>query len=70
MPKRSEILLLKEIIQGIENIFEYTEGMSFEDFYNDNKTKDAVVRIFEIIGEAARLISEDTRSKFPLVEWS
>jgi len=49
MPKRSEILLLKDIIQGIENILEYTEDMSFEDFNNDNKTKDALVRNFEII---------------------
>ena len=69
MSKRSEILLLNDIIQGIENIFEYTENMSFEDFNNDNKTKDAVVRNFEIIGEAAKLISDDTRNKFPLVEW-
>ena len=39
MPKRNEKLLLKDIIQSIENIFEYTRQMSLEEFVEDKKTK-------------------------------
>jgi uncharacterized protein with HEPN domain len=40
-------------------IQEYTKGYSFEQFFNDDKTIDAVVRNFEIIGEADRRIHSD-----------
>ena len=43
--------------------------MSFNDFINDDKTIDAVVRNFEIIGEAANRIPEDFKSNHPEIEW-
>ena len=46
----------------------YVSGMSFEDFRRDQKTQDAVMYRLGVIGEAARYVSEETRSKYD-VEW-
>jgi uncharacterized protein with HEPN domain len=52
MSERELILLLEDIRDAARKILNYTNGMSFEDFITDDKTIDAVVRNFEIIGEA------------------
>ena len=43
--------------------------MGFEDFQRDDKTIDAVIRNFSIIGEAARNISNDISIKYPTIPW-
>ncbi len=53
MSRREIQLLLEDILEAAQKILSYTSGMSFDEFINDNKTVDAVVRNFEIIGEAA-----------------
>jgi uncharacterized protein with HEPN domain len=47
---------LEHIVEAIERIHRYVEDMSEVDFLDDEKTQDAVVRNFEIIGEASRNI--------------
>ncbi len=54
MSKREPKLLIGDIIDSAEKIKEYTLSLSFDDFLKDSKTRDAVVRNFEIIGEAAK----------------
>jgi uncharacterized protein with HEPN domain len=44
--------------------------MTWEDFSSDEKTQDAVVRQFEVVGEAAKKVSEAFRSQHPNVPWS
>ncbi len=55
--------------EAAEKILKYTQGLSFEDFLADDKTIDAVVRNFEIIGEASLRIDEDFRLENPQIEW-
>ena len=55
--------------EAAEKILKYTKGLSFEDFLADDKTIDAVVRNFEIIGEASLRIDEDFRFEHPQIEW-
>lgn len=55
--------------EAAEKILKYTQGLSFEDFLADEKTIDAVVRNFEIIGEASLRIDEDFRLENPQIEW-
>jgi uncharacterized protein with HEPN domain len=47
----------------------YAASMNFEDFKKDRKTIDAVVRNFEIIGEAARNIPDEIKIKYQNVDW-
>jgi len=53
MSKRTPTLLLEDILDAANKILDYTNGMTYEEFYGDNKSVDAVCRNFEIIGEAA-----------------
>jgi len=62
MPRDSKVYL-EDILEAIGKIRLYTAGLSFEDFCEDSKTKDAVVRNLEIIGEAAKQIPEALREK-------
>lgn len=48
----------------------YTRNMSFDRFKNDSKTVDAVIRNFEVIGEAANRLTDDFKTKNPEIEWS
>jgi uncharacterized protein with HEPN domain len=43
--------------------------MTFEQFDADDKTKDAVIRNFEIIGEAASHIPLEIQEKYPHLDW-
>lgn len=69
MSKREIQLLLEDILEASQKIILYTSGMSFDDFIADDKTIDAVVRNFEIIGEAANRIPDDFKSDHPEIEW-
>ena len=69
MSKREELLLLKDILDAGNKILKFSEGMNFQIFLNDEKTQDACIRNFEIMGEAAKYISEETKSGNPEIEW-
>ncbi len=68
MPKDYRVYL-DDIVQAIEKIRDYTNGLSLENFANDSKTIDAVNRNFGIIGEAANRIPEEIKNKYPNIEW-
>lgn len=70
MSKRDTILLLDDMLQSALKIQEYIQGMDYNSFMTDDKTKDAVVRNFEIIGEAANRIDQDFREVNPEIEWT
>lgn len=60
---------LEDIQDACEKIQRYTSGMSFEEFRDDEKTYDAVVRNLEIVGEAAKNLPDAVRAMMPEVEW-
>ncbi len=69
MAERETHLLLKDIETSIINILEFTKQTTFEMYASDLKTKHAVERNFEIIGEAASRIPENYKLINPQIEW-
>jgi uncharacterized protein with HEPN domain len=67
--KRRDKDFLGDIQEAIELIVTYTNGLTYKKFLDDRKTQDAVVRNFEIIGEAAKNISAALKAKYPEIPW-
>jgi len=67
--KRDYSLYFKDIIESCGHILEFVAGMDFDEFSKDEKTRSAVVRKFEIIGEAVKNIPNPTRRKYPGIPW-
>ena len=66
---RDPILYVEDILEAIEKIKRYTEGMDFDDFVEDEKTVDAVIRNLEIIGEAVKNLPEEFKAMYPDLPW-
>ena len=69
MYKRDLILLLEDMLDSALKIKRYTKSLNFESFIENEKIVDAVIRNFEIIGEAANRIDPDYRKRNPEIEW-
>ncbi|GAA4303730.1 DUF86 domain-containing protein [Compostibacter hankyongensis] len=69
MSKRIPRLLLEDILECAHKIVKYTHGLTYESFIADDKTIDAVIRNFEIIGEAANRLPEDFKDRFNQIDW-
>ena len=69
MPKRGMKLLLSDIIENAESVFEFSGNTVYEDFIANKMKVYAVIRAFEIIGEASKMISEELKAMYPLIEW-
>jgi uncharacterized protein with HEPN domain len=67
--KRDISLYLKDILKNMEKAEKFTEEMSYKDFVADEKTKYAIVRCIEIIGEAVKNVPESVRKKYLEVPW-
>jgi len=69
MSKRDDSVVLQDILAALERIRGYTNGMDSDTFLSDIKTQDAVIRNLEILGEAAKLLSTETKEMYPDIPW-
>ena len=60
---------LRDTVEACERIAGYIEGLDFRGFCLDSKTSDAVIRQFEIIGEAVKALPNDLTDREPSVPW-
>ena len=60
---------LGDILNSAQLAVEYTSGVSREDFLADTQLQDSVVRRIEIIGEAAKRLSDAARQAMPAIPW-
>ena len=59
----------EDIGNSIQEIDDFTAKMSYPAFIEDKKTVNAVIRSLEVIGEAAKRIPDEIRTKYPDIPW-
>jgi uncharacterized protein with HEPN domain len=69
MSKRSSELLIQDIVESARKILDYTKGLTYEDFKIDGMRVDAVIRNFEIIGEAANRLPDKIKDEITSIDW-
>ncbi len=69
MFKRDEKLFINDVKESVDAILEYIQDMNIDEFSNDRKTYSAVIREFEIIGEATKHFSDELIDKYDEIQW-
>lgn len=66
---RSDDALLLDMLIAARRVMRFVEGMDFADFQSDEMAQSAVVRELQVLGEAARLVSKETRDALAEIDW-
>jgi len=66
---RSVLLYLDDILEAIANIEEDTVGITLDEFVTDRRRRDAVIRNFQVIGEAIKNLPEELKERHPKTDW-
>ena len=67
--KKDDCVYLHHIIDAFLQIEHYTDGVTYEEFLSNRLLQDGVIRQLEVMGEAARNLSEDLRNEYPKIPW-
>ena len=70
MSERDPVLLIDDMLESARKILSYSKDLSFEQFVENDLVADAVIRNFEIIGEAASRMPESFKENHPQVPWA
>lgn len=70
MSKRDNHLLISDMLESAQRIKSYTEDLDFDGFNSDQKTLDAVIRNFEVLGEASARVLPDFKIENPQIPWN
>jgi len=69
MKPRSDAVYLQDMLDALAQISEYATGQDHQSLSRDAMRLDAIVRRLEIVGEAARKVSEELKRQHPDVPW-
>lgn len=67
--KKSPVVYLNHILECISRINSYVEGIDEDAFLKDSLIQDAVIRNFEVIGEAVKKLDDSFRADYPHIPW-
>jgi uncharacterized protein with HEPN domain len=67
--KHDDRVLVKHILDSANKLIFFTDGKSRKDLDNDEKLSLAIIRLFEIMGEAANSISEEFQEAHQNIPW-
>ncbi len=66
---RDTKIYLQDILEAMEAIEKFVIDFDLEGLKNSDMVSSAVIRKFEVIGEATKNIPEDITKKYPAVSW-
>ncbi|QWR77127.1 HepT-like ribonuclease domain-containing protein [Candidatus Magnetomonas plexicatena] len=66
---RNYRLYLEDILAASNKIITYVGDISYENLLQDEMRIDAIIRNFEIVGEAASKVPSDIVEKYPFISW-
>ena len=66
---KSDKIYILHMIDSMDQISEYTDQITSGEFKENRLIQDAVIRNFEVIGEAAKNVSDETREAYPHIPW-
>ncbi|NIJ50947.1 HepT-like ribonuclease domain-containing protein [Dyadobacter arcticus] len=69
MSERISSILFLDMLDSVDRVFEYTAGLNYDAFLEDRKTRDAVIRNIQVLGEAANRVPKEVREQHPEIEW-
>lgn len=61
---------LNDMVQACRSIIRFAEGMTLDDYLADERTRYAVMRAYEILGEAVRHLPDPLKSAAPDIPWA
>lgn len=67
--QRDPSVFLQDILVAAEKIEKYTQGLSYDDFLDNDLISDAVIKNILVIGEVAKNIPDEIRQASPHIEW-
>lgn len=67
--KREYADFLQDMLNNAELALDFVQGIEYDEFFEDEKSRYAVMRALEVIGEAARQIPDDVRAANPEIPW-
>lgn len=69
-PEERDPAYLWDMLDRARQVTDFVHGLSFESYVDDLKTRSAVERALEVLGEAARRVSDSFKSQHPEIPWS
>lgn len=66
---KEPIIFIKHIIENISDIENFSKNLSKENFLNNKEKQNAIIRSLEVIGEAAKNIPLEIKTKYPNIPW-
>jgi uncharacterized protein with HEPN domain len=66
---RDLVVYLEDMVEAVRRALAYTRGMNRASLFGDPKTVDAVVRNLEVLGEAAKHVPQDARTRHGEIDW-
>jgi uncharacterized protein with HEPN domain len=67
--KKDDTVYMKHILDAIHRVEEYTQNIEYKDFIKNHLIQDGVIRQIEIIGEAAKRLSNGIKEKYKDIPW-
>ena len=66
---KDDLAYIEHILDCIRKINKFSEGLSLKEFKTNEMVQDAIIRNIEIIGEASKKVSKDTKQTYYKIPW-